>query len=74
MGGAVTHPPHVERMLTERDELADRTLKLGAFFDTDTFSGLRGIDKDLLHAQYQAMGAYHTILNTRISIATGAAA
>jgi hypothetical protein len=64
--------PHVERMLTESHELADRTLKLAAFFDTPVFSGLKAEDKDLLHAQHAAMGAYRTILNIRIGRARAA--
>ncbi|MFC0683191.1 crAss001_48 related protein [Novosphingobium clariflavum] len=59
--------PHVQRMAAEHKELAERTLKLSAFLNNPVFADLAAEDKDLLHAQYAAMGAYKTILMIRLS-------
>lgn len=68
---AAAIPPHVQRMVEERDQLEDRLTKLTAFFDTDTFVGLDEHDRVLMQSQASLMTAYRDILNARIERANG---
>lgn len=67
-------PPHVERMIAEGEQLADRVEKLGAFLVGPVYKTLPEDDQVLLSAQVGAMTAYLQILTLRISRATGVAA
>lgn len=69
-----TYPPHVERMLTEGEELAPRLAKLQEFISeaNPTFMSLGEDDRHLLTAQFCAMTNYAHILEIRINRATGA--
>lgn len=65
-------PPHVDRMITEGGELAEKAQKLTTFMEGPAFSDLDKVDQQLLQAQYASMAAYLTILNMRIARAKGA--
>ncbi len=60
--------PHVERMHTERKELAAKCDALLAFLSRDFFKTLPKEKKDLMHDQYAAMREYLDILDKRISL------
>lgn len=60
-------PPHVQRMLLERDELADRTQKLREFIkENPLFQRLDDHDQYLLGQQEAHMSAYLIVLRQRI--------
>ena len=54
-----------ERMLAELKELNDKTVKLDAFFDTDTYNNLDEHRRVLLMLQKNAMTQYAVILAFR---------
>lgn len=64
------HPPHVQRMLAELSELADRLTKLGGFLETSQFQGLPDADRADLTEQHQHMSAYSEVLTRRVERAT----
>lgn len=68
------HPPHVQRMILELFELADRLAKLGGFLDTPQFQGLPDADRADLTEQHQHMAAYREVLTRRVDRATANAA
>lgn len=58
-----------ERILTEFQELNDRTNKLREFIlDKENFDKLDNLNKDLLISQLKAMEAYISILSIRIGL------
>lgn len=59
--------PHQQRVVTERDELADKLEKLLAFFQTETFSGLSEAEKSRLRNQARFMDGYAAVLEERIA-------
>lgn len=59
--------PHVERMIAEGEQLADRVEKLGAFLTGSIYATLPDEDQALLSAQVGAMSAYLQILNMRLA-------
>lgn len=62
---------HVQRMLDEEAQLADRLQKLSTFITGNSrFEQLPAVDQDLMAAQMFAMQAYASILNTRLRMAT----
>ena len=66
--GDVGHlPPHQQRVIAEREQLADRIQKLEAFLHTALFAGLPDDEKQLLKMQADAMVLYLGIINTRTS-------
>lgn len=59
--------PHQERVVNERDELADKTHKLGNFMGTSTFRLLDSDEQDRLFKQYAFMRLYLDVLGERIA-------
>ena len=60
-------PAHVQRMVAEHAELADKIDKLTAFLDTPLFAQLDDEDQKLLATQLGAMGAYVGALELRLA-------
>lgn len=59
----------LDRMLTEFQEVGERTNKLRTFIlDETKFNELDNLNKDLLIAQLKAMEAYISILSIRIGL------
>lgn len=58
--------PHQERVIAERDELAERLTKLSVFEHSAAFYALTKVEQNLLVAQAAAMLTYVSILNMRI--------
>jgi hypothetical protein len=61
-----TLPAHQQRVVTERDELADKISKLAAFLVTPTFQRLDDAEQTRLSNQVDVMRLYCTILEQRI--------
>jgi len=62
-----TRPPHVERMVEEHIELADRIAKLRAFMgEGDIYDRMESLDRRLLRAQARAMETYQLVLELRL--------
>lgn len=57
--------PHIGRMMREANDLYDRSLKLKKYIE-DHFSELSAEQRDLMLAQFNIMGKYHSILSERI--------
>lgn len=55
-----------ERIVAERDEIADRMGKLALFFKSDIFMNMNDYSRDLLMEQYRIMISYVDCLNRRI--------
>lgn len=58
--------PHQQRVLTERDELDAKLIKLETFLNTPLFDDLDEAEQGRLNRQYQAMLDYSTVLAERI--------
>ncbi len=58
--------PHEQRVIEERDQLAERTEKLSAFQTTSTFYSLPVADQDLLKKQLELHHELLAVLNLRI--------
>ena len=71
LGHIGNHPPHVQRMIAEQAQLADRLKKLGEFLVTDVFFGLPELEQEALAYQHGGMSAYQLALSGRIARATG---
>lgn len=70
-----TLQPHQQRVVEERDQLADRLGKLGDFIlGNPQYVELPPKEQQLLNDQHAAMSAYHAILGQRIAGFAGAAA
>jgi len=65
--------PHQQRVVAERDELADRLAKLMAFFGTPMFAGLDAAERIRMRTQAHHMGGYLSILGDRIEAFTAPA-
>ncbi len=66
--GHVGHlPPHQQRVIAEREQLADRIQKLESFLATEMFAGLPEDEQQLLKMQADAMVVYLSILEARSS-------
>lgn len=63
--------PHVQRMIEEGEQLADRVEKLGKFLVGPIYSTLPEEEQTLMSAQCGAMTAYLQVLTLRIARATG---
>lgn len=64
-------PPHVARMIEEREQVQARLDKLREFMrDNPLFQTLGIIDRDLMKEQEQVMDSYVVILGMRINQAT----
>ena len=65
--------PHIQRMLDEKVELADRWGKLCQFVDSNSiFQELPALEKALMRKQLDAMGLYLGALSARIDRALSA--
>lgn len=60
------HPLHIQRVIAERDELADRKTKLNAFFNTDMFASLHPDEQADMKSQAAIMANYEAVLNSRL--------
>lgn len=60
-------PAHQQRVLTERDELAERLRKLDEFLPGDLFAKLPLAEQARLRRQRTAMAALRDILDERIA-------
>lgn len=58
--------PHHQRVLDERDELADRLAKLQVFFQSPIFAGLDAAERIRMRTQAHHMGGYLAVLDERI--------
>lgn len=58
--------PHQQRVVTERDELAERLVKLLAFLQTPLFAGLDAAERSRLRNQARFMDGYLAVLGERI--------
>jgi hypothetical protein len=59
-------PPYQQRVVDERDELADKVEKLSAFLGGDTYKRLADEEQTRLADQLAAMRQYVAVLNARI--------
>lgn len=61
--------PHVERMVTEREELSEKVTKLEEFIlHNPVYGNLPECKQVLLQKQFEAMVTYEEILTERISL------
>lgn len=58
--------PHQQRVVTERDELAEKLTKLNSFIGGEIFNGLPADERVRLAKQAGLMKDYIDILNERI--------
>lgn len=58
---------HINRMIVEKKELAEKLQKLEEFIGSDKFPSLNKFQKYLLEKQKDAMEKYLDILTTRIT-------
>lgn len=65
-------PPHVQRMVEEGEQLADRVEKLGRFLVGPVYATLPEEEQTLMSAQCGAMTAYLQVLSLRIARAVSA--
>ena len=63
------HPPHIERVIAERQELAEKIEKLTEFTKAPNgpFAKLEDVDRVLLEDQLCCMEDYRLILDKRLS-------
>ncbi|MES2352091.1 MAG: hypothetical protein V4641_31375 [Pseudomonadota bacterium] len=66
----IVRPPYQQRVITERDELADKITKLTAFLVTPTYQRLADEEQYRQAKQLEFMGLYCTVLNQRIDAFT----
>lgn len=66
-------PPHVQRMIGEAGELAEKICNLGRFLEGSIFQTLAETDQSLMQAQIGAMTAYLSVLQIRIMRSTAPA-
>jgi hypothetical protein len=59
--------PHEQRVVTERDELAEKLTRLNSFIGGDVFNTLSPEEKERLGEQARVMKEYLDILNDRIN-------
>ena len=59
-------PSFIQRLIEEKDQLADRVNKLHAFTDTEWFKMLDVTDQFVLHEQLNHMNIYLSILVRRL--------
>jgi hypothetical protein len=60
-------PPHQERVIVERQELAEKTEKLRVFLDGKIFATLDPAEQGRLARQHVCMKVYLEILDERIA-------
>lgn len=59
--------PYQERVVKERDELSERTVKLQAFIGGPSWEGVNAEERNRLERQLRAMTAYLAVLDERIA-------
>jgi len=57
---------HEQRVVTERDELEAKIVKLESFFEGDIFPAMEYTDRQFMRLQLMSMMAYCEALNARI--------
>jgi hypothetical protein len=60
------HEPHIERVVAEHAELAERHKKLTAFYDSPIFAKLPADEQADMREQGKHMGAYASVLHSRL--------
>ena len=65
--GVAVLPPHMQRVVAEGDQLAQRLAAINAFKDTDIFKALDPLDAHLLTLQAEVMQSYLHILTIRLA-------
>tara|TARA_R110002012_G_C11677298_1_gene614042 strand:+ start:11261 stop:11455 length:195 start_codon:yes stop_codon:yes gene_type:complete len=58
--------PHEQRVVTERDELQSKIVKLEGFMEGPIFDGMEYTDRKFMRIQLMAMMTYCEVLNSRI--------
>lgn len=58
--------PHIGRVVDERDELAEKILKLEAFLRTNTYDAMPRQKRKLLTKQHLIMCDYKGVLDERL--------
>ncbi len=58
--------PHQQRVVTEYEELLEKTLALGSFFDNPIFAKLDAAEQERLERQWKLMQQYGQVLSERI--------
>lgn len=56
-----------ERLVEEREQLAERLQKLTSFIGGEVYQGLQPADQGLLDRQHQIMEDYLSVLDVRIT-------
>jgi len=59
--------PHQQRVVTEKEELAEKLTKLLEFFQTPIFAGLSEAEQSRLRNQARFMDGYAAVLEERIA-------
>ena len=67
----ISYKPFQERVIEEKDELADKIQKLAAFIAGHVFPMLSDDEQARLFEQYDVMQTYLNILKVRIAHFTG---
>jgi hypothetical protein len=57
-----------QRLMDEKQQLDERTGKLGSFIDTEAFQKIDPRQQELLRCQYSVMQSYVDILERRIEL------
>lgn len=60
------HPPHIDRVVKEKEALDALRVKLDLFLKGDIFRALADSDRELLTKQAQVMQQYSDILGFRL--------
>lgn len=67
MTGDFEVPPHQERVINERTELADKVEKLGRFLFGSLFDSLHSDEQKRLVKQYAYMKLYLEVIDERVA-------
>jgi hypothetical protein len=59
--------PYQQRVVTEKQELDDKRVKLSHFINSDAFTKVHPVERELLFAQAESMSQYSAILEARIN-------
>lgn len=59
--------PHLERVVTEKNELDEKLEKLCLFAHSQTFAGLPLIEQERMNLQRHLMTGYSAVLGARIA-------
>lgn len=58
--------PHEQRVVTERDQLQEKIVKLENFIEGPVFEAMEYVDRKFMRIQMMAMMTYCEALNSRI--------